>query len=115
MSQPKEYILCAAIWYKDLPLIKPEVLKPMGYAPYNVSIGIVFCGWRHANCIYQKVAITGLRDAESGNCVQGFLTNTNRFVDRQEAYAIAFVADQIIGPNKGRATNEIGLTSEDLY
>lgn len=111
----KEYILCAAIWYKKLPLIKPSVLEPRGIRPYNVDCGIVFGGWRHANCIYQKVALTGLRDAESGENIQGFLTNTNRFVNRQEAYKIAFEADQIIGPNKGHPTNEIGLTSEDLY
>ena len=47
--------------------------------------------------------------------VQGFLTNTDRFVDRKEAYKIAFEADQINGPNKGRSENSIGLTSEDLY
>lgn len=47
--------------------------------------------------------------------VQGFLTNTNRFVTRKEAYKIAFEANQIIGPNKGRSENSIGLTSEDLY
>ena len=40
----KEYILCSAIWYKELPLIEPEVLKLRGFAPYNVDIGIVFCG-----------------------------------------------------------------------
>ena len=113
MSQ--EYIICSAILYKELPLIKPSVLEHRGYRPYNVDKGIVFGGWRHSNCIYQKVAITGLRDAESGENIQGFLTNKNRFVDRQEAYKIAFEMDQIIGPNKGRPTNEIGLTSEDLY
>lgn len=111
----KEYILCAATWYKELPLIRPDVLKQRGNAPYNVGHGIVFCGWRHSNCLYQKVAITGLRDAESGAFVQGFLTNKNRFVDRKEAYKIAFDADQIIGPNKGCPQNSIGLTSEDLY
>lgn len=84
----EETILCAAIWYKELPLIKPSVLQIRGNSPYNVDKGIVFCGWRHSNCIYQKVAITGLRDAESGENTQGFLTNKNRFVDRQEAYKL---------------------------
>lgn len=104
----KEYILCAAIWYKELPLIKPEVLRIRGLAPYNVDRGVVFCGWRHPNCLYQKVAITGLRDAESGEYVQGFLTNKNRFVDREEAAIIAFDAHQI---KKEIET----LYSEDLY
>ncbi|MCC6818622.1 MAG: hypothetical protein IT245_07015 [Bacteroidia bacterium] len=48
-------------------------------------------------------------------CEKGFLTSENRFVDRKEAYTIAFNANQIIGPNKGIPTNDIGLTSEDLY
>jgi len=90
-----EYVLCSAIWYKELELKRPEVLKPRGFAPYNVDHGIVFCGWRHSNCIYQKVAITGLRDAESGESIQGFLTSWNRFVDRIEAAEIALAAGQI--------------------
>jgi hypothetical protein len=47
--------------------------------------------------------------------IQGFLTNTDRFVNRKEAYKIAFEADQIIGQNKGYSENAIGLCSEDLY
>lgn len=108
----KEYILCAAIWYKELPLIKPELLQMRGSAPYNVDKGIVFCGWRHPNCLYQKCAITGLRDAESGENIQGFLTNTNRFVDRKEALIIAKNADQIIDLENVRGDR---LHSEDLY
>ena len=104
----KEYILCAADWYKDLPLIKPECLEPRGFRPYNVDRGIVFCGWRHSNCLYQKVAITGLADSESGENVQGFLTNKNRFVDREEAAIIAFDAGQI-------KEKLIRLHSEDIY
>jgi hypothetical protein len=101
-------ILCAAIWYKELPLLKPEVLEPRGFSPYNVDKGIVFCGWRHSNCIYQKVAVTGLRDSESGENVQGFLTSDNRFVNREEGAVIAFNAGQIKEQKKR-------LFSEDLY
>ena len=101
-------ILCAAIWYKDLPLTNPEVLVPRGFGPYNISKGIVFCGWRHPNCIYQKVALTGLRDAESGENVQGFLTSDNRFVDREEGALIAFESGQTKEKKKL-------LFSEDLY
>jgi hypothetical protein len=107
-----ERILCAAIWYKDLALVKKY---EENCRPYNCDRGIVFCGWRHANCLYSKCSITGLRDAESGDFIQGFLTSKNRFVDRKEAYTIAYRQNQIIGPNKGRETNEIGLTSEDIY
>jgi len=42
-------------------------------------------------------------------------TNKNRFVNRKEAYQIAFNANQIIGTNKGYPINSIGLTSEYLY
>jgi len=43
----KEYILCAAVWYKDLPLIKPEILQPRGFRPYNIDGGVVMSGWGH--------------------------------------------------------------------
>jgi hypothetical protein len=105
-----EYILCAAIWYKDLPMKRPEVLDNRGFRPYNVDRGVVVSGWRHGNCIYQMVAITGLRSipAEAGEEIQGFLTSRNRFVDRKEAGEIAFANGQ---------TNELKkyLYSEDLY
>lgn len=110
----KEYILCAAIWYKDMPLIKPDILEPRGFRPYNVDRGVVISGWRHANCIYQMVAITGLRDipVQVGESVQGFLTNKNRFVDRIEGWKIAEAANQINDRPRG---NSKTLYSEDLY
>ena len=105
-----EHILCAAIWYKKLPLIKPEVLRLRGFSPYNVDEGIVFCGWRHPNCLYQMVAITGLSQHEAGEEVQGFLTSTNRFVDRKEGLEIALKANQVINIHYSKQ-----LYSEDLY
>jgi hypothetical protein len=106
----KEYILCAAVWYLELPMVKPNVLDNRGFRPYNVDKGVVFSGWRHGNCIYQMVAITGLRSvpSESGPEIQGFLTNKNRFVDREEAAQIAFDAGQT-------ETLLKRLFSEDLY
>ena len=107
-DEQQEYILCAAIWYKEIPLIKPDCLSERGQNPYNVDRGAVFCGWRHFNCIMIKSAITGLRDAECGEFEQGFLTNKNRYVDRKEGGQIAFDAGQ---------TKELKKTlfSEDLY
>ncbi len=104
-----EIILCAAIWYKEQPTPKIQVS--------NIENGLVLCGHRHGHIIHQFVALTGKRSVlpECGEYEQGFLTDKNRFVSRKEAYAIAFKNNQIIGPNKGYATNEIGLTSEDLY
>jgi hypothetical protein len=112
MKQEKEeYIICSAIWYKELELKRPEVLEPRGFRPYNVHVGIVFGGFRHMNCMYQMVAITGLRDCEAGESIQGFLTSKNRFVDRKEAAKIAIEQNQII---KDRI-NENMLFSEDIY
>ena len=110
----KEYILCAAVWYKDLPLKKPEILEHRGFRPYNVDRGVVVSGWRHMNCIYQMVAITGLRSipAEVGEEIQGFLTNKNRFVDREEGYNIAEEAGQLNDRSRGGSRT---LYSEDLY
>ncbi len=101
-----EYILCAANHYKDG---KEHIDQPI-----NVSSGYVLCGRRHHNIINTKASVFKLDNGDINN-IQGFITNTNRFVDRQEAYKIAFEADQIIGPNKGIPENIIGLTSEDLY
>jgi hypothetical protein len=110
----KEYIICSAVWYKDLPLVKPEILEPRGFRPYNVDRGVVMSGWRHMNCIYQMCAITGLRDipAQVGESIQGFLTNTNRFVDREEGYDIAESANQLNDRPRGVGRT---LYSEDLY
>lgn len=104
----KEYILCSAIWYKDLPLVKEDLANNQN--PINVERGIVFCGHRHPHCMYSMIAITGKRsvELEVGEYVQGFLTNKNRFVGRKEAAIIAFDANQI---KEEKET----LYSEDLY
>ena len=107
-----ERILCAANYYND-GLMRDSL-------PTNINQGFVVCGYRHSDCytafrrMYDVPMPTTVRQLED-SVIKGFLTNTNRFVNRKEAYKIAFEADQIIGPNKGCPTNEIGLTSEDLY
>lgn len=108
----KEYILCAANYYNDN--------KKHTHTVSNIEIGFVVCGRRHYDCINTFAMIVGFPYSDEANIIrnteeQGFITNTNRFVDRKEAYKIAFSADQIKGPNKGRSENSIGLTSEDLY
>lgn len=108
----KEYILCAANYYDD----KQEYT----FKPKNIKTGFVICGRRHHNCIEIFAKMVGFPYSKEANElrqteIQGFLTNTDRFVDRKEAYSIAFNADQIKGPNKGYSKNSIGLTSEDLY
>jgi hypothetical protein len=93
------------VWYKELEL-KKEIQEHAN--PKNCLTGLVFSGHRHGQCIYSKCAITGLRDAESGENEQGFLTSKNRFVSREEAAQIAFDNGQI-------KQSTISLYSEDLY
>lgn len=97
----EEYILCAAIHFDDG--------KEYAHQPRNIQTGIVLCGHRHG-CIYPQIGgLTkerqnlGIHEKE-----QGFLTNLNRFVNREEGAIIAFNAKQI--------DNELKtLYSEDLY
>ena len=105
----KEHVLYAAIWYKDIPL-KKEI---SGVLPKNCDRGLVVLGHRHGQCMWTMSSLTGLRtctfgDDCSGEHEQGFLTNTNRFVDREEAAQIAFDSGQI-------DQHKITLYSEDLY
>ena len=104
-----EYILCAAIWYKELPLVYND-FPTTHLRPVNVPEGIVFCAQRHLQCLYQMIAMTGKMQHEAGEEVQGFLTSTNRFVDRKEGMQIALAANQVI--NQYHSDN---LYSEDLY
>jgi len=106
----EEKIICAAVWYKELELKKDMPIEV--YLPKNLDRGIVFCGHRHAQCIYTKCAITGLRDAESGENEQGFLTSKNRFVTREEGLEIALKQNQVIDHSQIRGNR---LFSEDLY
>ena len=106
-----ERIVCAAIWYKELPLKKPEVLEPRGFRAINVDRGVIIYGLNHMHCLYQMVAITGLRQAESGEHVFGFLTTKNRFVERVEGAEIALACGQIKKLNYSKTL----LYSEDLY
>jgi len=99
------YLLCSAIWYKDLPTMR--------LLPKNCDKGIVLCGWRHGNIIAQMQATMGLRtvvhgENSAGEYEQGFLTNDNRFVERAEAAEIAFKSGQI-------KVEKTYLFSEDVW
>lgn len=95
MNTPeKEMIICSAIWYPDLELVRNDI--PLThFLPKNLDKGIVFCGHRHAQCMYSMVSLTGKRTCEVGEETQGFLTNLNRFVDRIEGAKIALESGQI--------------------
>jgi len=99
----KEYILCAAIHFDDG--------KEHHYQPTNIKTGIVFCGHRHHN-IFQQIGGTVGERKELGifEKEQGFLTNLNRFVDREEGMIISRNSNQIKNP-----TTDKRLFSEDLY
>jgi hypothetical protein len=103
----REWILCAAIWYKEL-----ELKEQFNILPINCDKGVVFCGHRHYNCMYMMRGLTGKRSVESevGKYIQGFLTSQNRFVDRTEAAEIAIRENQLIVPYLMKV-----LYSEDLY
>jgi hypothetical protein len=86
--------------------------------PKNVDKGIVVCGHRHGQCIDIMKSLGTLRTvtfAEDGvgEHEQGFLTNTNRFVNRIEALEIAIAANQI-KPDEV-VNKHVGLFSENLY
>ena len=110
MKNNNEYILCAAIWYLDIPLKK---VFDGNVLPINCDKGLVFCGFRHPHCMYTMCSVTGLRSvtfAEDGvgEHIQGFLTSHNRFVDRVEGAALHIT-------NGGKLHYNDQLYSEDLY
>ena len=105
IMEKKEYILCAANHYDDG--------EKQIHGPKNIESGFVICGRRHHNCISVFAKMVGFPYDENGFKLmnteeQGFLTNTDRFVSREEAAEIAFAAGQI----KEQTTR---LFSEDLY
>lgn len=102
MKLNSEKIICSAIWYKDL--------ETAFYRPYNIEKGIVLAGHRHTHCLAQLWALTGLKQCEAGEEIQGFLTNKNKFVDRGEGAKIALKSGQITKLKYGTI-----LYSEDLY
>lgn len=105
----KEYILCAAVWFREYEL--NYIQEAIDQArPKNVKEGIVICGQRHLQCLRTFSCMTNkpARRDQTGESIQGFLTNKNRFVGRTEGGMIAFEAGQ---------TKELKETlySEDLY
>ena len=105
----KEFILCAANYYNDG--IKYD------HSCKNIKTGFVICGRRHHNCIATFAKMVGFPYDEKGHELmrteqQGFITNTDRWVDRLEALKIAKEANQLI---TGEGNESLGLFSEDLY
>ena len=91
IDSTKEYVICAAIWYKHR--FREHI--PRGFVAQNIDKGMVIGQWRHPNCIYTH------RQSRLGRCigsdrqVQGFLTSKGRFVDRWQAMELAYLANQV--------------------
>jgi len=100
----KEYITCSAIWFDDK--IKHE------HQPKNIESGYVICGHRHHNCFTTASILQPSLEYVRNEKVQGFLTNTDRFVDREEGAKIASSAEQVQAQDKFNINR---LYSEDIY
>jgi hypothetical protein len=85
----------------------------LGVAAYDEASGLVWFSYpkaRHHNLLH-LMAEYGYSEAQVANVKQGFLTTKGRYVDREQALAIAKTANQLIKktdpPHK--------LFSEDLF
>jgi hypothetical protein len=79
---------------------------------------IIFVGKRHFDVIMssQIMAVTGPdKMLDAGKCIQGFITNTSRFVTRQEAWYIAETANQIVQRVGGDNIGGGRLFSENIF
>lgn len=92
----KEFIVCSALDFQ----------------------GNIICGLRHSDCYSTiELLIPNISDNELPNRDKtGFLTSTNRFVDRKEAWIIAIDNNQIkYGLEASDNDEESILISENLY
>lgn len=110
IDNSKEYIICAAIWYKD------GTEAPRGMIAQNIDSGVVIGQWRHGNCINVRatnplwnkkklaerinredddIPMTTERPDINYDGLDGFLTSRGRFVDRWQAAKLALDAGQI--------------------
>lgn len=115
----QEFIICSAIWIKDF--------KSYDDNPINISTGLVVSGRRHNNCFATFKLINPDFNFTKDNIVCGFITNTNKFLNREEAFVVAQNNNQLLIPDLHKKAFEINLgielpkdskpilTSEDLF
>ena len=128
IDNSKEYILCAAIWYKD------GTEAPKRMIAQNISSGVVIGQWRHGNCIniratnpiWNKKTLKERINRENDavpmmvsnenpdieyEYVDGFITSKGRFVDRWQAAKIALdcgqLPEEVAVRNYDRSENDI--------
>lgn len=120
MDIRQEFIICSAIWIKDSKSYKDN--------PINISIGLVIAGRRHNNCFSTFKLINPDFNFTKEDVICGFITNTNRFLNREEAFVVAQNNNQLLIPDLHKKAHEIKLlgidfpkdskpilTSEDLF
>lgn len=125
IDNSKEYVLCAAIWYKD------GTEAPRGMIAQNIDSGVVIGQWRHGNCINVRATnplwnAKKLAERMGGNPemlekyedtlqyfdeVDGFITSEGRFVDRWQGMELAYLAGQV---DEKRALNN-DWTGDEEY
>lgn len=124
-----EYIICAAIWYKD------GTEAPRGFIAQNINSGVVIGQWRHYNCVNVR-ATNPLWNAKKlaerrgehpliekwedtlpyYDEVYGFLTSKGRFVDRWQAMEIAYVAGQVLSEERAMKADYSGdLVASEVF
>lgn len=96
-----EKIISAAIHYDDG--------KTYPHQPINISYGYVMTGRRHYSIVALHHALTGKLTPGKE---RGFITTSNRFVSRKEAFTIALNANQVLDISNVRGGQ---LYSEDIY
>lgn len=116
----KEFIICSAIHVEDGKVHEDEY--------QGISTGFIVTGRRHHDCYRTLSIISGYNKlAEWQDIIQkpetmdeyrsrqGFITSTNRYVNRFEAFGIAWKANQLINPAAHTGSDIPMLTSEDLW
>ena len=83
-------------------------------AAVRMPEGEIIRGRRHDNCIRLAVGL-GYNRLEIANMTQGFLTNTNRFVDRKEGMQIQKASGFPSKYTPDGKYHADELFSEDLY
>jgi len=100
-----EYIVCAATWFMDD--------RKHHHQPKNIDRGLVIMGMGHHNCVtISNLVYMNPKEIEK---IHGFMTNTNRFVDRREAYKIAVSFGQLEAGKGHMGNGDTKLDSADLY
>lgn len=113
IDNSKEYVICAAIWYKH----KFRTPPPRGFIAQNLKEGMVIGQWRHGNCIYTHKQSRLSRCIGEEKQVQGFLTSKGNFVDRWQGMKIAYEAGQVSAERAFRSAARLdpdAISDEEL-